>query len=219
MLGVGLINGDFGKETELLHEMFITGRKVGATKDFLSRLAHDEEQFRRVLDAVYNAETFTLPRRAGSVVDRLELYALSNGLSRELFTRFSTLEFPLGDTTITLVGGLDPATPIANVHTYLELRGYRPVTLPEGMLLVEREDFLYPNPRQRHFPALGTFTGGPDGNGVFFPLIGGSQSESYVPNLFFSLSQANQPYGCTVLPAIKLQRASLLNGRLRDVIP
>lgn len=42
----------FGEDHGLLHEVVITGRKVGADREFYSRLAHDENLFRQVVDLV-----------------------------------------------------------------------------------------------------------------------------------------------------------------------
>src|SRR3989344_4004711 len=41
---------EFGKEHGLVHEVIVTGRKVGARKEFWSALAHDESLFRAVVD-------------------------------------------------------------------------------------------------------------------------------------------------------------------------
>ncbi|MFH0814898.1 MAG: hypothetical protein V1902_02345 [Candidatus Falkowbacteria bacterium] len=41
---------DFGKDLGLVHEVVVTGRKVGAGRDFWARLAHDEAFFRRVVE-------------------------------------------------------------------------------------------------------------------------------------------------------------------------
>ncbi len=43
---------DFGKELGLVHEAVVTGRKVGADRDFWSILAHDEQKFREVVELV-----------------------------------------------------------------------------------------------------------------------------------------------------------------------
>lgn len=43
---------DFGKDVGLVHEMIVTGRKVGAASDFYAALAHDEALFRRVVEMV-----------------------------------------------------------------------------------------------------------------------------------------------------------------------
>ncbi|OGJ63988.1 hypothetical protein A3E47_02685 [Candidatus Peribacteria bacterium RIFCSPHIGHO2_12_FULL_54_10] len=43
---------DFGKDLGLVHEMIVTGRKVGAGSDFYAALAHDEGLFRRVMEMV-----------------------------------------------------------------------------------------------------------------------------------------------------------------------
>lgn len=43
---------EFGKDLGLIHEVIVTGRKVGATKEFWSRLAHNEDLFRSVVSQV-----------------------------------------------------------------------------------------------------------------------------------------------------------------------
>ncbi len=42
----------FGSDHGLIHEAVVTGRKVGAGKDFWEKMAHDEAAFRRALSAV-----------------------------------------------------------------------------------------------------------------------------------------------------------------------
>lgn len=44
---------EFGYEHGLMHELIVTGRKAGATRDFYVRLAHDANLFRRVVGMVY----------------------------------------------------------------------------------------------------------------------------------------------------------------------
>lgn len=43
---------EFGKEHGLIHEVVVTGRKIGADHEFWARLAHDEEIFRQVVSLV-----------------------------------------------------------------------------------------------------------------------------------------------------------------------
>lgn len=43
---------EFGKDHGLIHEVIITGRKVGASHSFWSKLAHDEHSFRKVVELV-----------------------------------------------------------------------------------------------------------------------------------------------------------------------
>ena len=45
---------EFGKDFGVVHEAMVTGRKVGADKDFWSKLAHNEALFRRVATFVNN---------------------------------------------------------------------------------------------------------------------------------------------------------------------
>lgn len=51
---------EFGKDFGLVHEAIVTGRKVGAGKDFWSKLAHDEALFQRVVELVDPLPTVTL---------------------------------------------------------------------------------------------------------------------------------------------------------------
>ncbi len=44
--------GDFGKDHGLMHEVIVTGRKVGAGKNFWKKLAHDEKLFTEVVGFV-----------------------------------------------------------------------------------------------------------------------------------------------------------------------
>ncbi len=56
----------FGKDLGLIHEVIVTGRKVGAGKDFWVKLAHDENLFSRTVEFVnfggypvgYNTDKF-----------------------------------------------------------------------------------------------------------------------------------------------------------------
>ena len=43
---------DFGKDYGLIHEAIVTGRKVGAGREFWTRLAHDETLFDKVVGYV-----------------------------------------------------------------------------------------------------------------------------------------------------------------------
>lgn len=43
---------EFGKDHGLIHEMIVTGRKVGAGRAFYAALAHDETLFRRVVETI-----------------------------------------------------------------------------------------------------------------------------------------------------------------------
>jgi hypothetical protein len=45
-------HGEFGKDLGLVHELLVTGRKVGARSAFYAALAHDEALFRRVVAMV-----------------------------------------------------------------------------------------------------------------------------------------------------------------------
>ena len=45
---------DFGKDMGLIHEVIVTGRKVGAGREFWARLAHDESLFQSIVPLVLN---------------------------------------------------------------------------------------------------------------------------------------------------------------------
>lgn len=66
---------DFGKDLGLIHEVVVTGRKVGTTSElsaFFARLAHDESLFRSVMDNV-------LDRVGLTKAERLALEILGEG--------------------------------------------------------------------------------------------------------------------------------------------
>jgi len=53
---------EFGKDLGLMHEVVVTGRKVGTPKEltsFFSKLAHDEELFSSLLDSILNRAGLT----------------------------------------------------------------------------------------------------------------------------------------------------------------
>lgn len=52
---------EFGKDHGLIHEVVITGRKVGAGATFWSRLAHDEKLFRKIAREVMGMAVATAP--------------------------------------------------------------------------------------------------------------------------------------------------------------
>lgn len=49
------MNTEFGTDHGLIHEAVVTGRKVGADKEFWSALAHSEELFAKVISFVVKA--------------------------------------------------------------------------------------------------------------------------------------------------------------------
>ena len=51
---------EFGKDIGLVHEVIVTGRKVGAGKEFWSKLAHDEELFAKTVAFVERDGTETV---------------------------------------------------------------------------------------------------------------------------------------------------------------
>lgn len=54
----------FGAEHGLIHEVVVTGRKVGADEDFWKALAHDQKLFGEVVEHVSGRQTFKV-RRGG----------------------------------------------------------------------------------------------------------------------------------------------------------
>ena len=47
---------EFGRDLGLIHEVVVTGRKVGADRDFWSSLAHNAELFSEIVDRVRGLE-------------------------------------------------------------------------------------------------------------------------------------------------------------------
>lgn len=48
------MSNPFGEDHGLIHEVIVTGRRVGAGRKFYSRLAHNEDLFRRTVQFVLN---------------------------------------------------------------------------------------------------------------------------------------------------------------------
>ena len=71
---------DFGKDLGLIHEMIVTGRKVGAGSDFYAALAHDEGLFRRVMEMVKEDPLLTAMQTLQTAVEKGVQY--ENGVYR-----------------------------------------------------------------------------------------------------------------------------------------
>ena len=59
-----MANSEFGKDHGLLHEVVVTGRKVGAGEEFWAGLAHNEGLFARVVAFVAEAMRMIFHRKA-----------------------------------------------------------------------------------------------------------------------------------------------------------
>lgn len=77
---------EFGKDLGLIHEVVVTGRKVGATKEFWSKLAHNEDLFRSVVSQILPQELAEQNILAGWS----EFYSQTFGIE----TDFSNLPIP-----------------------------------------------------------------------------------------------------------------------------
>ena len=55
------LDEDFGKDEGILHEAMVTGRKVGAGRDFWSKLAHDKTLFRKTVALVSDNHELSEP--------------------------------------------------------------------------------------------------------------------------------------------------------------
>lgn len=51
---------EFGKDIGLVHEAIVTGRKVGAGRDFWTKLAHDQDFFQKIADLVNPKPTYKM---------------------------------------------------------------------------------------------------------------------------------------------------------------
>lgn len=91
---------DFGKDHGLIHEAIITGRKVGAGREFWKELAHNERLFAKVVQLIQNGfEETPVSGRLIDISDKVELlikagYHQAAGLSasayRQLWPRTVT---------------------------------------------------------------------------------------------------------------------------------
>ncbi len=62
---------DFGKDLGLLHEVIVTGRKVGADRDFWARLAHDQGLLANVVTYVNSLDKTALGARNNLDADKI----------------------------------------------------------------------------------------------------------------------------------------------------
>jgi len=132
-----LLDPEFGKESGLLHEVLITARNLGATRDFFTKIAHDKEAFRRVLDAVYNGPTIHVKAEYNeSLCDILRTYHIGY---YGLIDQFTHVHFSSNELWVHFVGHPfkgQKLSPDAAIQ-YLKLRGYRPIRIEEAVLLSE----------------------------------------------------------------------------------
>jgi hypothetical protein len=77
---------EFGKELGLVHEVVITGRKVGADKEFWKALAHDQKLFQSIVE---NVKAYQLAIIRKMVIEWEELYR-EDGIKVD----FSNLRIP-----------------------------------------------------------------------------------------------------------------------------
>ena len=206
---VSLENLEFGRVIGLIHEVMITGRKVGATADFFAKLAHEKNAFRKVLDALYNGETFRVSAEECRPKPPIfSTYILQQNIECKYLGTLPQIEFPTKDFTVTFVGGVHRLIPFAQVYQYLRQRGYRPLSLSEGMMLLEHKGYIDARDTSRclplWFPTLDTPVPGPDGRGTYYPNIGYDTSSSGSSPRHFGIIAAHALNYGGLIPAVPL---------------
>lgn len=64
-MGSSTVRQEFGTDFGLVHEFVVTGRKVGADRDFYAKLAHDEALFGQVVSMVKEGKAVKPAKRRG----------------------------------------------------------------------------------------------------------------------------------------------------------
>lgn len=135
----------FGKEVGLLHEVIVTGRKVGADRTFWSILAHDEEMFRKVVDLVN--EKFMITKKFMITVDHNRALpdVIKAGNYSWVHSKITVEHFPVkGGGKHTVLIRLLHFYPEDDVISEMKKQGYRPATIEELLAFGER----YHNPQK-----------------------------------------------------------------------
>lgn len=149
-------SSEFGKEHGLIHEAVVTGRKVGAGKEFWATLAHSEEVFRKVVDLVSAKPTFTV------LVDYSRTLAAMIAAGRYDYVNpdITTEHFPIqGEGRRELRVALFHFNRVMSseqVIAELDSQGFRPAKLEELLALGETRPEL-----QKEFPIVGLGSGWP----------------------------------------------------------
>lgn len=151
---------NFGKDYGLIHEAIVTGRKVGAGHGFWSKIAHDEDLFRRVVE-------FVDARSALSVVVNYDLSL--NGMIKagkyDWVNQDITAEhFPIkgeGESKLNLeFFHFNRIMESDEVFAEMDEAGYRPATIEELLALGAQ----YPEEQRKYFiVALGSVWQRPHG--------------------------------------------------------
>ena len=151
---------EFGKDLGVVHEAIITGRKVGANRNFWLALAHDEEKFREVVKFVNVRLTFDI------TVDynRSLVEMVKTGRYDWVNHNITAEHFPVKDEgnqelTITLFH-FNRSIASGEVFSEMEKQDFRPAKIEELLALGEK----YPELQKKfHIVALGSVWRNPNG--------------------------------------------------------
>ncbi len=126
----------FGKEVGLIHEVLITGRKVGAGPAFWKRLARDPEKFRKILQFFYSFEIeLTSDIKDGIFVDEMSRKLFDHELKvkekADLLNKGikSTISLIYCDVSGLDLNNLDSLPMLFNI--FLQEKGYHPADIFE----------------------------------------------------------------------------------------
>ena len=162
----------FGQDNGLIHNIIITGRKVGATDEFFAKLARDEALFRQVIEFVMEGGTTkgvaARPPKADRQIGLIETLIKEGGYKtcNSWITDEHAPDYTQSESESEVVFldlGYCESTTVAIQR--MKERGYRPAENPEVLRHCNKHDEL-PIPSNR-IVVLGSVWYGPDGQ----PLV------------------------------------------------
>jgi len=134
MLEKNIASQDFGKDTGLLHELVIVGRRVGANREFYKALKSGDDLFREAVELVQMRQpipTFGMPTRPTILLAELVNREIFAGIN-ELITpeRFPKPNFLEGWITVGLFRFTEPPSDGQIIQKMRE-EGFRPSIIEE----------------------------------------------------------------------------------------
>lgn len=89
-----MVRTEFGKDHGVIHEMVVTGRKVGAAEAFYSTLAHNEDLFGKTIEFVTSGGGDIAKVPYQEVPAKRALQIVRHGYSHEAVTKHTSWEYP-----------------------------------------------------------------------------------------------------------------------------
>lgn len=136
-----VLQEEFGRDLGLVHEVVITGRKLGAGKEFWAKLAHDGDLLMTAMDAVEDAINLAAPRQTFNVtvdyaLTREGMMLAARCHHGEVFKQYDFPTDSSGQAKVAIEVFLFIKERLGDeILAKLDELGYRPATLAEALAL------------------------------------------------------------------------------------